>query len=146
MEPWKGLYDATKEGTICPQYDVFYGPLMTNKNMSEDCIYLNIYVPLQALSCKNSVKPGLKILVFIHGGGFASGSGQPDFYGPEYLIQENIIIVTFNKRLVLFLLVLLLYMAMFPSELGGYMLIKNELAGSAVTIIEINALPTQKAV
>lgn len=38
-------------------------------------------------------------MVFIHGGAFNFGSASPDFYSPDYLLDENVIIVTFNYRL-----------------------------------------------
>lgn len=58
----------------------------------ENCLTLNIYTPLEVL------KP-LPVMVFIHGGGFRDGSGTPFIYGPEYLIQHGVILVTFNYRL-----------------------------------------------
>lgn len=38
-------------------------------------------------------------MVFIHGGAFNYGSGSTDFYSPDYLLDENVIVVTFNYRL-----------------------------------------------
>ncbi len=38
-------------------------------------------------------------MVFIHGGGFFAGSGSPDSYGPDYLIEHDIVLVTTNYRL-----------------------------------------------
>lgn len=43
-------------------------------------------------------KKGLPILVFIHGGGFMSGSGDADLHGPEYLVYKKVIVITFNYR------------------------------------------------
>jgi bile salt-stimulated lipase len=39
------------------------------------------------------------VMIFIHGGAFNNGSSSPEFYTPDYLIDENIIVVTFNYRL-----------------------------------------------
>jgi len=39
------------------------------------------------------------VMVFIHGGVFYNGSGSLDFYSPDYLIDENVIVVTINYRL-----------------------------------------------
>ena len=41
-------------------------------------------------------------MVWIHGGGFLFGSGNDDFYGPEYLMRKDIVLVTFNYRLGVF--------------------------------------------
>lgn len=38
-------------------------------------------------------------MVWIHGGGFFMGSGNRDMYGPEYLMDYGIVLVTFNYRL-----------------------------------------------
>lgn len=38
-------------------------------------------------------------MVFIHGGFFIWGSGNPSTYGPEYLCTKNIVLVTINYRL-----------------------------------------------
>jgi carboxylesterase type B len=39
------------------------------------------------------------VMVWIHGGGFYIGSGNTDFYGPDHLISEDVVLVTFNYRL-----------------------------------------------
>ena len=39
----------------------------------------------------------LDVMVWFHGGGFVSGAGS--FYGPEHLLDEDIILVTVNYRL-----------------------------------------------
>jgi len=39
------------------------------------------------------------VLFWIHGGGFFAGDGTDSFYGPQYLIQKDIVIVTINYRL-----------------------------------------------
>lgn len=38
-------------------------------------------------------------MVWIHGGGFTSGSNKTDMYGPDYLVTENVVLVTINYRL-----------------------------------------------
>jgi hypothetical protein len=43
-------------------------------------------------------------MVWIHGGGFTTGSGnfETDFYGPGYILDRDVVLVTFNYRLGLF--------------------------------------------
>lgn len=38
-------------------------------------------------------------MVWIHGGGFVSGSAQSTMYNPKHLVQEGVIVVTVNYRL-----------------------------------------------
>ena len=54
---------------------------------TEDCLVLNIHVPSHAF---NNNDP-LAVMVFIHGGGFVMGSGLPSLYGPEYLLDEDVV-------------------------------------------------------
>ena len=37
-------------------------------------------------------------MVWIHGGGFFAGSSSPAFYGPEHLLDHDIILVSINYR------------------------------------------------
>ena len=39
----------------------------------------------------------LPVMVFVHGGGFTSG--ESNLYGPSYLLDRNVILVTINYRL-----------------------------------------------
>ena len=39
----------------------------------------------------------LPVMVWIHGGGFSTGSGF--MYGPEYILDKDVIFVSFNYRL-----------------------------------------------
>lgn len=38
-------------------------------------------------------------MAFIHGGIFSYGSGSLNYHSPDYLLDENVIVVTFNYRL-----------------------------------------------
>nr|CAD7395824.1 unnamed protein product [Timema cristinae] len=88
-DSWEGVKDATKEGAEAPQIN-----FMTKKYTgNEDCLFINVYT-LQWPP--KSLKP---VLFSIHGGGFILGSGNTNMYGPDYLVEEDIIVVTFNYRL-----------------------------------------------
>lgn len=90
VEPWNGVRSAKQFGPICYQYLPFNPNL---DNMSEDCLYLNVYTP--------DTKPNklLPVMFWIHGGGFTWGSGNDDLYGPDFLVRYGIVLVTFNYRL-----------------------------------------------
>jgi carboxylesterase type B len=44
-------------------------------------------------------KVPLEVMVYIHGGGFFSGTGASYLWGPQYLLDKDIVLVTFNYRL-----------------------------------------------
>lgn len=44
----------------------------------------------------------LPVFVWIHGGGFIWGSSSTLFYGPDYIIEKDVIFVSFNYRLNIF--------------------------------------------
>lgn len=61
---------------------------------SEDCLFLNVY----SKDLSNAKKP---VMVWIHGGAFVSGSGEP--YDARQLVSENdVVVVTINYRLGVF--------------------------------------------
>lgn len=42
------------------------------------------------------------VLVFIHGGGFIMGENHREFYGPDYFIKKDVVLVTIQYRLGVF--------------------------------------------
>lgn len=38
-------------------------------------------------------------MFYIHGGGFICGGGSSNVYGPQYMLDEDIVLVTINYRL-----------------------------------------------
>ncbi len=87
---WQGVRDATKYGSRCVQdkaADPDYG-----RSISEDCLTLNVWTP------KTAAAVALPVMVWIHGGAFANGSG--DIYDARWLVARgDIIVVTLNYRL-----------------------------------------------
>lgn len=37
-------------------------------------------------------------MVWIHGGGFQSGSGSTEMYGPDYFVEQDVVLVAINYR------------------------------------------------
>lgn len=89
---WSGVRPATAPGSDCPQDgDPVVG---TPGSADEDCLFLNVTVP------KNRKGP-LPVMVWVHGGGFRTGSGAG--VDERRLASEgNVIVVTINYRLGIF--------------------------------------------
>ncbi|XP_013164593.1 PREDICTED: juvenile hormone esterase-like [Papilio xuthus] len=88
--PWSHVFEATREGSSCPQGSEKYERYQTD----EDCLFLNIYVP------QNTTNNKLSVLFFVHGGTFRLLSGNSDvIYGPQFFLEQNIIFVSMNYRL-----------------------------------------------
>lgn len=67
---------------------------------SESCLYLNVFTPrLPGEADTTKGVPRLPVMVYIHGGGFMSGSGSSFFYNPEHFIERDVLVVTINYRL-----------------------------------------------
>ncbi|XP_067008041.2 esterase FE4 [Anabrus simplex] len=92
-ESWNGTREALQEGNMCKQ------PADGRRASAsdEDCLFLNVYTP--ELPASGSLKP---VMVWIHGGGFLSGSGNHEPQGPEFLINKGIVYVSINYRLGIF--------------------------------------------
>lgn len=105
-QPWQGTLDVFEFGNECVQ------PSVTLEwKGDEDCLFLNVYTPAGNLifdskfTCSTIVyltnfssfyrvekplKP-LAVIMYIHFGAFYSGSGN--IYGPDFLIDNNVIVV-----------------------------------------------------
>ncbi len=102
----QNAYNATQFGAPCPQNISQFGdsiPLPTPPNTtptpgsadSEDCLFLNVYVPADR---RDDGGEPLPVLFWIHGGSNQYGEGST--YDPTPLVtQGHIIVVTINYRL-----------------------------------------------
>ncbi|WAR25317.1 SASB-like protein, partial [Mya arenaria] len=97
---WDEVYQADSFPPSCMQ-DLLQNDawLIPNQNISEDCLYLSIYVPGNNISLSN--KSQKSVMVWIHGGGFTAGQSST-FDGSYLALQGDVIVVTINYRLGLF--------------------------------------------
>uniref|UniRef100_T1H0G8 Carboxylic ester hydrolase n=1 Tax=Megaselia scalaris TaxID=36166 RepID=T1H0G8_MEGSC len=87
---WEGQRSATEDGSSCTQA---FALLADEGN--EDCLFLNVYTP----PLENITNSGLSVMVWYHGGAWFAGSNNHLFYGPEYILDHDIILITVNYRL-----------------------------------------------
>jgi len=110
-EPWTGVRETIAYGPPTPQgrpstapppppRDPKLPPPLINNNptgaQSEDCLVLNVWTP----ATDNARRP---VLVWLHGGGFSTGSGSSAWYdGTRMARKQDVVIVTINHRLNVF--------------------------------------------
>ncbi|MBN1654451.1 MAG: carboxylesterase family protein [Deltaproteobacteria bacterium] len=85
---WDGFLDASEFAPHCPQVPSPFG----EPSVDEDCLYLNIYSSLPAVSSGKD-----PVMVWFHGGAFIYG--QSDGYDPAKLVEQGIVVVTVNYRI-----------------------------------------------
>lgn len=91
------IYNATEKPPSCMQNPVVsrYEWIPDLQNMKEDCLYLNIWVP-----AKNKTEKSLSTMVWIHGGGYNTGSSNLNVYdGGVMASLGNVIVISINYRL-----------------------------------------------
>jgi para-nitrobenzyl esterase len=93
-ESWEGVFDATEYGQTAPQYGSLAVP---DVNQGEDCLVLNIWTPAVG---DGGERP---VMVWLHGGGYSSGSGSEATYNGANLAKRgDVVVVTLNHRLNVF--------------------------------------------
>ncbi|KRT86114.1 hydrolase [Oryctes borbonicus] len=105
IDPWHGILDATKLPNSCYQerYEYFPGfegeeMWNPNTNISEDCLYLNIWVPQRLRIRHHGEKPihentRVPVLIWIYGGGYMSGTSTLDIYDADIVAATSDVIV-----------------------------------------------------
>nr|UXP71979.1 esterase [Manduca sexta] len=87
---WTGVRNATEHVSVCPQFDILSQVYIPG---SEDCLFINVYTP------NPTTRTPYSVLFFIHGGGYKSFSGDTSRFGPDFLIEKDVVVVTINYRL-----------------------------------------------
>lgn len=101
VRPWQGVKACKQFGDASFQGGQIEGSFYWkefyqdgNPEMSEDCLYLNIWTP--ASGKKNAHLP---VMVWIHGGAFQNGFGHEIEFDGDAYAKKGIILVTLNYRL-----------------------------------------------
>jgi len=99
VENWTGVRKADTFGNVCMQQKA---PKRTPMNisvdlpdspqMSEDCLYLNVWTEAKRAGAK------LPVMVWIFGGAYTEGSGSSPHNDGENLAKKGVVVVTFNYR------------------------------------------------
>ncbi len=109
VAPWTGIRATENFGPVAPQIkdtSIMENPLDASYKIdmslgtepagNEDCLYLNIW----SSGLDNDRRP---VMVWIHGGGFSTGTGSSALYNGGVLAgRGNVVVVTINYRLNIF--------------------------------------------
>jgi para-nitrobenzyl esterase len=104
-QPWTGVRDCVELGLRAPQRNSdFFGQvpkifevMCPAEPMGEDCLVLNVWTQGTTAGRKRP------IMVWLHGGGYTSGSGGFVCYnGQELARKHDVVVVTVNHRLTVF--------------------------------------------
>ncbi|CAI7673398.1 unnamed protein product [Penicillium discolor] len=110
--PLRRPIDASSFSSPCPQvytysnesiYSVLPSMIWNSGDMSEDCLYLNIWAPSFWRRGYRGLR-GAAVMMFIHGGSYDTGGSSVGYYDGTNLVQnqDDLIVVTFNYRLNVF--------------------------------------------
>lgn len=102
--PWRPyVLDATRKSSACIQFtpaDPIPSWAEHESKQSEDCLYLNVWTPREN---ENATERLRNVMVWIHGGGFNSGSASMDLYDGQILAAVgDVVVVSMNYRLGVF--------------------------------------------
>lgn len=87
VRPWYDVRDCFNFGNPCLQKNASNPTVVGN----EDCLFLNVFTPAIETNRLRSV------MLYIHGGAWYVGYGE--LFPPDFLIHEDVIVVTINYRL-----------------------------------------------
>lgn len=90
--PADTVVEATRFGAIAPQKANPAMDLGPDPQMSEDCLFLNIWSAADA----DSPAP---VMVWLHGGAYTFGSSSQPVYDGESLAAHGVVVVTINYRI-----------------------------------------------
>jgi para-nitrobenzyl esterase len=94
--PWSGVRKATEYGARCIQTHVYDDMVFPDPGPSEDCLYLNLWMPEV-----HSQAP-LPVMVWIYGGGFHAGASSEPRQDATNLSKKGVLVVSMNYRLGIF--------------------------------------------
>ncbi|XP_054165678.1 acetylcholinesterase-like, partial [Oppia nitens] len=100
---FKDIIDATKPKSWCMQLITSVHTMNEQKDLNENCLYLNIWSPKLNTNTTNNNTNKLKPVMFwIHGGGLTVGSIFQNEFNGTALASNDVVVVTTSYRLGIF--------------------------------------------
>lgn len=101
VAPWPGIRRADHFGPDCMQKPMPSDAAPLGATPAEDCLYLNVWTPSDAIPDPNAHVSGnaKPVMVWIHGGGYVNGGSSSAIYDGTAFARDDVILVSFNYRL-----------------------------------------------
>jgi para-nitrobenzyl esterase len=96
VQAWNGVRKATEYGPRCMQARIYDDMIFHDAGPSEDCLYLNLWMPAEPETKK------LPVMVWIHGGGFQAGATSEPRQDGGNLSKRSVLVVSMNYRMGIF--------------------------------------------
>lgn len=94
VDPWEGIQEADAYGKTSYQAALLGMPAQNGSDNDNDCLNLNIWTP------EPGVGGGRPVMVWLHGGGFSTGSANDEGYdGAALAVGQDVVVVGINHRL-----------------------------------------------
>jgi para-nitrobenzyl esterase len=90
---WQGARPATEFGNDCVQNRPSWERMTSDRPLSEDCLYINVWRPVGRADTL------LPVMVWVHGGGFVMGTPSTPALEGSALARQGVVVVSFNYRL-----------------------------------------------
>ncbi|XP_051727045.1 crystal protein [Ctenopharyngodon idella] len=99
VSPWSYTYNATFPRPACMQVCAGEFSRLCPPKVSEDCLYLNVFVPV-SVNLSSPIVTALPVMVWIHGGDFIAGSASKPLYDGRFISNySNTVVVNMEYRL-----------------------------------------------
>jgi len=96
VTPWTGVRHASAYGPRAIQGRIWDDMFFFDDGPSEDCLYLNLWMPAKPET------PKLPVMVWIHGGGFIAGATSEPRQDGGNLCKKGVLVVSMNYRMNIF--------------------------------------------
>ena len=94
--PWSGVRKAVDFPPRAMQGRIYDDMVFHDTGPSEDCLYLNLWMPANPPQAK------LPVMVWIHGGGFVAGASSEPRQDAGNLSKKGVLVVSMNYRMGVF--------------------------------------------
>ncbi|XP_063979581.1 juvenile hormone esterase-like [Diachasmimorpha longicaudata] len=90
VQRWSGIVEAVGHRKGCPQFDTEYVG-------DENCLFINVYTPQTKFG--SQPYPRRPVMVWMYGSFYTVGSTNSSNFGPDFLIDQDVVVVYISSRL-----------------------------------------------